>query len=124
MSWLKFFLKGIWFVSEEAFDTTRQIITMRENHRQQILEGAKNPTKCLLLLDHLFQEPIIETNSVKQLFNTTYPSARKVIGELVDLQLLREKTGQKRNQLFSYTPYVDLLRRDTEEVIGSFEDDI
>ncbi|MDY6892489.1 MAG: Fic family protein [Chloroflexota bacterium] len=113
-SWLKFFLTGIWLVSEEAFDTARQIIAMREQHRKLVLEQAHSSTKALLLLDHLFEEPMAEINDVAQLLDITYPAASNLVTELGELDLLRETTGQQRNRRFVYEPYLALLRRGTE----------
>ena len=113
-SWLKFFLTGIWLVSEEAFDTARQIIAMREGHRKLVLERAHSSTKALLLLDHLFEEPMVEVNDVAQLLGITYPAASNLVTELVELDLLRETTGQQRNRRFVYEPYLALLRKGTE----------
>ena len=114
--WLKFFLIGIWLVSEEAFDTARQIIAMREKHRQLILERTRSSAKGLLLLDHLFEEPMIGINEVAQLLDITYPAASNLVNELSGRGLLRETTGQQRNRRFVYEPYLNLLRKGTEPI--------
>jgi len=113
-SWLKFFLRGIWLVSEEAFGTARQILAMREEHRQFILKHVRGSAKGLQLLDLLFQEPMTNIREVARLLDVTYPAANNLVTEFVRHSLLEEITGQQRNRLFVYEPYVALLRKGTE----------
>jgi len=113
-SWLKFFLRGIWLVSDEAFSTVREIITMREEHRQLILNKMRSSANGLLLLEHLYQNPLINIDDVKKLVYVTYPAANNLVADFVLNGLLREMTGKRRNRLFLYEPYLALLRKGTE----------
>jgi Fic family protein len=113
-NWLKFFLRGIWTVSEEAFSTVREIVTMREEHRNSILKQMRSPANGLLLLEHLFKNPLVTVEDTKDLLHVTYPAANSLIEDFVFYKLLRETTGKKRNRLFLYEPYLALLRKGTE----------
>lgn len=113
-NWLKFFLRGIWTVSEEAFGTVREIVTMREKHRNLILNKMRSPANGLLLLEHLFKNPLINVEDTKKLLHITYPAANHLIGDFIFYDLLKETTGRKRNRLFLYEPYLTLLRKGTE----------
>lgn len=44
--------------------------------------------------------------------DTTFPTATAAVTRLQDLHLLDELTGQKKNRLFSYAAYVELLAGD------------
>jgi Fic family protein len=115
--WLKFFLRGVWQVSQEAFGTARDIVTMREKHRQLILQQVRGSPKGLLLLDRLFNEPMTNVRDVAQLLDVSYPAANTLIAEFLRVGLLQELTGQRRNRRFIYEPYVALLRKGTEPVM-------
>jgi Fic family protein len=112
--WLKFFLRGVWQVSQEAFGTARDIVAMREKHRQLILQQIRGSPKGLLLLDRLFEEPMTNVRDVAQLLDVSYPAANTLIAEFSRVGLLQEVTGQQRNRRFIYEPYVALLRKGTE----------
>lgn len=114
--WLRFFFRGIWMVSEEAFDTARQIIAMREEHRDLILHMSSS-AKGLLVLDMLFKNPMIDIREVARVLQVTYPAASNLVTELVKHDLLKEITGQRRNRLFAYEPYLALLRKGTEQPV-------
>lgn len=115
-NWINFFLKGVWLASEEAFETAKEIISMREKHRLQILEKARSPTKGFLLLDYLYENPAVSISEVAELLKFSYQGASKLVDDLYSLDLLEEMTGQQRNRLFRYKPYLDLLRKGTEPV--------
>lgn len=117
--WLKFFLRGIRSVSEEAFSTAQRIIAMREEHRLMILKEVRSSAKSLVLLDQLFQYPMIDVREVAELLDVSYPAANNLVAELLEHGLLREVTGQRRNRRFGYEPYLALLRKGTEPIIES-----
>ncbi|WP_344803827.1 Fic family protein [Allohahella marinimesophila] len=108
--WLEFFLRGVFEVSQQATDTARRILLLRERHRQLITDGfgraAGNGQK---VLEHLFQHPIVSTVEVQNLIQTTYQSANTLVNQFVANGVLEEMTGQKRNRRFVYREYIDLF---------------
>ena len=108
-AWVKFFLTGILRVSRESTDTIRRMLNMREEHRQLISQHARGSTQGLILLDHLYQNPIVSVQEVRNRLDISYPTANSAIAGLADLGLLEEITGQTRNRIFAYRPYLDLL---------------
>lgn len=112
--WLKFFLSGIWLVSDEAFGTAREILALREQHRELILKKMRSSANGLQLLEHLFTSPLINVAEVTKLVNVSYPAANSLIADFVRHGLLEEMTGKRRNRRFLYEPYLAILRRGTE----------
>ncbi len=114
--WLKFLLRGVAEVSQEATDTARRILVMREQHLRLIRDNDKiNSTYGLHLIDHLYQQPIATVRLVENWLGSSYATASKVVNQFVDLGLLREMTGFDRNRRFAYDPYLAVFAR-TEEV--------
>jgi len=112
--WLKFFLTGIWLVSDEAFGTVREILALREQHRQLILNKMRSSANGLQLLEHLFTYPLIDVGDVAKLVHVTYPAANSLVADFVHYGLLEEMTGKRRNRRFLYEPYLAILRKGTE----------
>ena len=48
---------------------------------------------------------------VRQRLETTFPTASAAVKLLEDLGVLAELTGQKKNRVYSYQAYVELLSR-------------
>ena len=53
-----------------------------------------------------------------KLLATTKPTAAKAVGVLVDVGVLAEVTGKKRDRLFAYDQYLERLRAGTEIEAG------
>lgn len=108
--WLAFFLKGIIEVSNEATDTARKILALREEHRSQITaklgRAAGNGHR---VLEYLYKHPIVSVHDVQEVTKTTYVTANQVVARLTQEGILREITGHMRNRQFQYQPYVELF---------------
>jgi Fic family protein len=108
--WLQFFITGVLNVSLEASETARRIITLRENHRQQITDNlGRAAGNGHRILEYLYQRPIVNVNEVKQLLGLTYPAANSIVARMSELGLLHEMTEQKRHRIFRYSPYLSLF---------------
>lgn len=117
--WLKFFLQGVHEVSVEATSTARRIMQLREQHREVIVAKlGKRTDRALKLLERLFDVPVVTGPSVEKLTGLSTPNANALIQALVNLGLLNEVTGQKRNRRYIYAPYWALFR---EDEVGSQE---
>lgn len=114
--WLKFFLQGVHEVSMEATATARRIMQMREAHRALIVSNlGKRTDRGLRLLERLYDVPVVTGTSVEKIADLTPPNANALIRSLVDLGLLQEVTGQKRNRRFIYAPYWALFQDEPDE---------
>ncbi|MBD2003845.1 MULTISPECIES: Fic family protein [Cyanophyceae] len=107
--WLKFFLRGIYEVSQSATATARSILDLREVHREVIghLTGGSN--YGLRLLDLLFAQPIVNVRLVEEYLQCAYVTASKIVEQFAELGLLREFTGWQRNRRYRYEPYLALF---------------
>jgi Fic family protein len=115
-SWLAFFLKGVIEVSKEAADTARRILALREVHRTMIADrlgrAAGNGHR---VLETLYKRPIVSVNEVRGLIGTTYPAANQLVDRMAQIGILTEMTGQVRNRLFQYAPYIRLFNEEPSD---------
>jgi len=109
-AWLKFFLQGIYEVSQEATQTSRKIVDLREAHRKLIAQHfGRVAGNAMQVLETLYQKPFIKVQDIKDLTQVSYPAANQLMNKFVDHGLLAEVTGQARNRQFRYGPYIDLF---------------
>jgi Fic family protein len=108
--WLAFFLRGVAEVSAEAALTARSILLLREEHRKAITEhlgrAAGNGHR---VLEHLYLNPIVSVEDVRTLTGTTFASANQLVERFVELGIVSEFTGQRRNRRFRYDGYINLF---------------
>jgi Fic family protein len=109
--WLKFFLRGVYEVAQEAAATARKIVNLKEEHRQLVLNKmGRRSGNAIALLESLYFRPIFTVEHAEAITNLSYPNANTLIKDLSDIGLLQEITGQKRNRAFSYAPYLAVFR--------------
>ena len=112
--WLKFFLEGVRDVSREATETARRIISLREEHRQLVIQEVRGQSNGLALLDYLYQNPVVTVAKVQELLQVSYVTANNLIHDFSTLALLEETTNRRRNRVFLYRPYFEILSRSGE----------
>ena len=105
--WLRFFLRGVFEVSQEATRTARAVLALHEAHRAQVLKlpGKGNAE----LLDLLFWQPFVPVAFVAKRLGVSIPAASRTVERFQGLGLLREVTGFSRNRLYRYDPYLVLF---------------
>ena len=106
--WLRFFLTGIAEVAQEAEATARRIVRLREDARRRA-QDARMSASAFRLLDYLFEQPLITVNAARDHLDVSYVAANGLIRELRDLGVLTEATGNLRNRLFRFDPYLKLF---------------
>lgn len=111
--WIKFFLRGISYVSDEATESAKNIIALKDNY-SKILSSYSN-SNYLKLFNNLFVSPFISKNQAAELLSTSYPTASAIIEEFISLNILVDITpNQQRNKRYCFADYVDILNRGTE----------
>lgn len=108
--WLKFFLRGIFEVSQSATATARSILNLREAHREIIGQKISSSNYGLRLLDFLFEQPMVTVRLVEENLQCAYVTASKTVEQFVELGFLKEITGWQRNRLYRYEPYLVLFQ--------------
>lgn len=111
--WVKFFLRGVASVSDEATESAKLIIQLKEKYSQVLSEKTNN--NYIKLLDHLFETPFISKNSAAEFLQISYPTASAIIEEFVRQNILTDITPhQQRNKRYCFVEYVNILNRGTE----------
>ncbi len=106
--WLRFFLTGVAEVAREAEQTARHIVKLREDVRQRA-QATRMSASTFRLLDYLFEQPLTTVNATRDYLKISYVAANGLIGELCDLGVLTETTGNNRNRVFRFGAYLDLF---------------
>lgn len=112
-SWIKFFLKGVADVSDQATQTGKDILKLKNKCEEKIRES--NNAYAKRLLEHLFTVPFITKNKVKEFLNTSYPTASKTVELFCEYGILKDNTpNQQRNKQYKFTEYMIILDKGTE----------
>lgn len=110
--WIKFFLQGICISGQEAVKTSQELFQLFEHDRKKLLAAKQVVVPAIRLFEYLPGNPVLTTNQAVKILNTTKPTAGKAIDLLVAVGILTESTGGKRNRMFKYSKYINLLNED------------
>lgn len=109
-AWLRFFLRGVADVSREATETARAIVSLREAHRNKIInELGRVAGNALKVHEALFRFPLVSVNPIAEMLDVSFTSANKLIERMVELDILVEATGNARNRVFRYQDYINIF---------------
>jgi Fic family protein len=108
--WIKFFLTAVTEVSQEATQTARHIVNLREEHRRIITEHfGRTAVNGLKVLERLFSQPIISVNDLATQTKVSFTAANQLMRRFMEHHILIEMTGNTRNRQFRFRPYIDLF---------------
>ena len=108
--WLKFFLVGVIETAKSSINTFDSILKLQKEVEVKIQTLGSRSHNAQLILNHLFQRPILNAQKVKELTNLSSPSVYKLIDELEKLEILTEITGAKRGKLYLFREYTKLFK--------------
>jgi len=114
--WLRFFLEGVVTTSEEAVTTTRRILALFEKDRRQIEKLGRAASSAFLVHEYLQKKPITGIREMEKELGLTYPTVAGALDRMKKQRIVKELTGFKRNRVFAYAPYIELLSEGTEPI--------
>jgi len=108
VDWIRFFLIGVSETAANSIDVFKNILLLKEK-----IEREKLPTFSMarqknvqILLQHLYANPVVSVKRVEELLKVRRNTAATLVKDFVNLEILVEMTGQKRNRLFIFGEYV------------------
>ncbi len=116
--WIKFFLVGVIETAKDAIQVFKDILSL-----QQEIESARLPVfgtrakkNAIKLLENLYKFPVVpDAKYVDNLLGTSSSTTNRLIDKFVELKILSEITGYKRNRMYIFKPYLDIFSATVEK---------
>jgi len=109
--WVAFFLEGVAVASAGAEHSIIEMASLITADRKRLLDSTKAGPISYRLFELLPMMPRLTVEQVRRRLETTFPTANAAVSLLEDLGIVVELTGQKKNRVYSYQAYVELLTR-------------
>jgi len=109
--WVSFFLEGVAAASADAERSIIDVASIITADRKRLLGSPKAGPISYRLFELLAMMPRFSVEHARQRLETTFPTASAAVKLLENLGILTELTGQKKNRVYSYQAYVELLSR-------------
>ncbi len=112
--WTDFFLTGVATISNEAVASARELFNLVSTDRARLLGAEFASVSAMRLFEQLPRHPVVTVASAIKLIDASKPTATRAVETLVDLGVLVERTGKRRDRSFAYREYMERLRIGTE----------
>jgi Fic family protein len=113
-AWLDFFAEAVIATATQAVETAQQLLDLSNQDRNKISGLGRAAASTLQVHRALMEHPIATSGSLVEKTGITPATVNKALGHLEQLGIVKELTAQKRNRLFSYAGYIEIMSRGTE----------
>ena len=108
--WFRFFIEGVQQVALMAAATASALSRQVNDDRKILISAGSITVSAIQLFEAVPKHPVISMPLVTQLLETTKPTAGKAIDTLQQAGILNEVGQRKRDRLYSYSKYIDILK--------------
>lgn len=113
-AWIAFFCEGVAFVSDGAVTTARRLLDLAERDRNHLARLGRKAGSAAAVQTALFRMPVCTIPRLAKRTGLTLPTIAKALDVLVDRKIVSETTGKKRNRVYRYDRYLEILNEGTE----------
>ncbi|MGE3166360.1 MAG: Fic family protein [Planctomycetota bacterium] len=111
--WTAFFLNCVRESADDGVATARGLFTQVNDDRRRVTASKQSTLIAVRLFDLLPTHPTVTLPLSIELLQTSKPTAVKAIDALQKAGVLLEITGKRRDRVYAYKAYLDLLAKDT-----------
>lgn len=113
-AWLDFFLEGVEQTATNAVETAKRLLALFQKDEQKIEQSQRGASTTPRVFRVLCERPLATLNQICERTGLSFPAAAKAMHTLENLGIAREVTGQRRNRVFAYQDYLNILSEGTE----------
>lgn len=113
-AWLDFFLQGVLSTANGAVETAHRLLDVFREDQAWVEGLGRAAANALRVFHALGIRPLTSINDLAESAGIAYPTASRAVEALEELGILREITGRRRDRVFAYTRYIDVLNEGAE----------
>jgi len=113
-TWLEFFLIGVEKSSKQAIQTATRINDLFAKDSEKISHLVRARFSCEQTLEYMKLLPQVTVPLLAKELKITAPTARSALNHLRSIGVLAEVSGKKRDKVYIYRKYLDILEDGAE----------
>ena len=113
-AWLEFFLQGVTDTASSAVAAAQRLVSLFAEDEERIQRVGRSAGSVVRVHQVLKERAVTSVSAVCASTGLSFPTASTALRRLVDLGLVREVTGRRRNRVFTYHEYLAILNEGTE----------
>ena len=107
-AWLKFFLHGVAVTADDAVRVAGELSALTDEHRRIAIDQNLGRYGWPLI-DLLAQQSVVTIKYATARLSSTPSTVGRMLDELASLGIVDEVTGRRRNRVYRYSPFLDVL---------------
>lgn len=107
--WCRFFLQAVVETARSGKTTLQRIVELRDEVEAQTVTLGRRAENARRLVMHLYEEPAITIRKAARMLEIEQSTASRLVSSLVEMGILREMTGYRRNRIFLFSRYVAIF---------------
>jgi Fic family protein len=111
-AWLDFFLQGVRDTANQAARMAGKIDKLFQTDKEKIERLGRGASSALLVYRHAQVNPLFSIRNAAREAKVSFPTASAAVTRMTEAGILRESSGKRRDRLFLYERYLDLLNQD------------
>jgi Fic family protein len=112
--WLEFFADGVTETAQGAVTTAHRLLDVADADRDRIGRLGRRAGSAALVHRTLQHIPICTIARMAEKAKLTLPTVAKALDVLVETGIVKEVTGKKRNRIYRYDGYMQILGEGTD----------
>ena len=108
-AWLDFFAEAVIVTATQAVETARQVLDLANQDRHKVSRLGRAAASTLQVHQALLAHPLATSGSLVEQLGLTPVTVNKALSHLEQLGIVKELTARKRNRVFSYAGYIDIM---------------
>ena len=107
--WLEFFMAAVTETAQQGVEMSKSLAVIAEEDRNKIKTLGKAAPSALRVYQALLQAPGLSVGKASEMTDLWFSSLTTAFNHLQKLGIVQEVTGRKRNRLFAYERYINIL---------------
>jgi len=112
--WLAFFLEGVAVAAQEAGDTAERTLKLFAKDKDKIQKLGRAAPSALRLHEFMQTSPYVRIRTAAKALELTVPTVTSTLNHLVWLGIVKEVSRKRRDRLFAYSRYVNMVSQGTD----------
>lgn len=109
IGWIKYFLEAVIAVSNEQLTQIKKLIDLKEQTNKIIEDLPVKDINGGRIFETLYKTPITTRKKILEQSEMKPSTLNTIINCLLETNTLKELTGQGRNQIFAFEPYIEIF---------------
>jgi Fic family protein len=116
--WIDFFAQGVLETAENAVVTAQRLVEVGDEDMARIQPLGRLSGSCMQVHHVLKARPVGTVAWLSKETKLSLPTVTSALRKMEEAGLVREITGHRRNRIFSYPRYLDILVEGTTQNCG------